>query len=696
MKVTLRIKFYLFGMMTFCVMSSCTDFFNKEVKTACKGSKITGITADDVYDLSGYVATGGSSPFRLFDENAYFDPKNESRGSLVGLTGTPVTNPQPTRAADIFFPLNKGNRIVVDLRVPYKLSEFYIYDQSSQSDTIWVYTGNMMNWKLKTTIVTTGDPIIWGWRRFQLQDSTQFIMIRFRSPAASINEIILYGCPTATPPPRPAKQYSGPRLPKKSLKEFLGVNMYNSLPMEWLEPFSQVRMYTIANNFDLDSANAYPNNKISVSRYGYLYQGNSFRHFSDDLLAGGKQIWYSVRGVPVWMNKLGMWDNDRPVTKLGMDSEDPMSYGRHANMMWTLAAVFGKTKVADSNQLQINDMIKVSGKGTMTRFENGNEEDAGWVGAKYASPMEYFAQSSADYDGHLGKLGPRHGVHMADTNSNLVMSGLVEFDTNRVRILDFLCNELRPDKKFLWQGGIQYHHYSNRPKGTKLWQRNKGTTGITPEEDSLRWRLTAVREHAYKLQPNVECILGEYGYDKSQVSRQATPILPGYSAAQSQGILLLRGINATAFSGFDKLMIYWIKDDVDEKDPNTYLTSGLLRDEQNGNFKPYPGWFYLATLIRHLGNYVADSIIIEKGDVWVYRYKHQSSDDSLAYFVYCPTRMGKRVNGFEIKLPNGFSTATEVEFVEQSKTGNSKPIQIQNGSLRLNVSEVPKLILVGR
>src|ERR1700752_3867571 len=117
MKGLLKIKGYFFGMMILCVMSSCTSFFNKEVKTSCKGDKIRGITADDVYDLSGYVASGGSSPFKLFDENDYFDPKNGLKEALVGMTGSPVTNPQTTGAADIFFPLNKGNRIVVDLRV---------------------------------------------------------------------------------------------------------------------------------------------------------------------------------------------------------------------------------------------------------------------------------------------------------------------------------------------------------------------------------------------------------------------------------------------------------------------------------------------------------------------------------------------------------------------------------------------------
>jgi hypothetical protein len=378
-----------------------------------------------------------------------------------------------------------------------------------------------------------------------------------------------------------------------------------------------------------------------------------------------------------------------------MDSEDPMSYGRHANMMWTLAAVFGKTKV-DTNELQVNDMIRVTGKGTMTKFENGNEEDASWVGNKYCSPLEYFAQSSADYDGHMGKLGNRHGVHAADSNSELIMSGLVEFDTNRVKVLNFLCEELRPDKKFLWQGGIQYHHYSNKPKGTKLWQRNKGFTGITPEEDSLRKKLTSVREHAYKLQPGVECILGEYGYDKSQLSRQATPILPGYSAAESQAILLLRGINAGAFSGFDRMIIYWMKDDVNENAPNTYLTSGLLRDEQNGSFKPYPSWYYINTLVSQLGNYVADSIISERGDVWIYKYRHQSSPDSIAYFVYCPSRNGKKVNQFEINVPEGTAFVNEVSFADKSSSGIIKKLQPVGRQVRFEVTEVPKLILVGR
>ena len=194
------------------------------------------------------------------------------------------------------------------------------------------------------------------------------------------------------------------------------------------------------------------------------------------------------------------------------------------------------------------------------------------------------------------------------------------------------------------------------------------------------------------MQPTVECILGEYGYDKSQRSRQATPILPGYTAAQSQGILLLRGINASAFSGFDRMMIYWIKDDVDENDPNTYLTSGLLRDQQNGHFAPYPGWYYISTLVNHLGNYVPDGIVSEKGDVWIYRYKNKTSPDSLAYFVYCPTRTGKKIPAYQLELP-GAASANVVNFVDNSSTGLVQNVRVTDGKISVGVSEIPILVL---
>src|SRR5580704_13053869 len=82
---------------------------------------------ENVYDLSGYENGGGGKPYNLFDENAYVDPRTENKYAANYI---PVTDPQPRIHPDIYFPLNRGSRIVTDLRVPYKLSEIYIYDRS--------------------------------------------------------------------------------------------------------------------------------------------------------------------------------------------------------------------------------------------------------------------------------------------------------------------------------------------------------------------------------------------------------------------------------------------------------------------------------------------------------------------------------------------------------------------------------------
>ncbi|HEY0676715.1 MAG TPA: hypothetical protein VGD17_00460 [Chitinophagaceae bacterium] len=686
-----RYVWFILSALTYAVfLFSCRNVPDSGPGTGlvnCTGSqKITAIYNDFVYDLSGYESSGGGGPFRLFDENNFFDPKN-------GVTGFAETSPHPVRNADIYFPLHKGSRIVVDLRVPHKLSDIYIYDRSSAPDTLWIYTGEMSDWKLKSTIITRGDVTAFGWRRIPITDSTRFIQFRFNSYEANITEAVLYGCPLQALPPPPATTYKGERFPKKPLKDFVGVNLYNEVPLEWLEPFKWVRMYTVANLFDTDSADAYPGNKINISRLGYLYQGQFFRHYADDLAGVDKKMWYSVRGVPVWMNQKGLWDKDRPVTKIGMDTEDPLSYGRHAYMMWTLAAVFGKTAV-DTSLLNIGDMIRVTGKGTMTEFENGNEEDAWWAGNKFCTPMEYFAQSSADYDGHMGRLGDKHGITRADPNTKLIMSGTVGLDTNRFRVLDFLCRTLRPDKKFLWEGGIQYHHYSTNVGSSIAPNRwTVATRGISPEDDSLRARLAKIRDFTYRLQPKIECILGELGYDKNPKSAQATPVIPGYTHRQSQGIMLVRSINAVAFSGFDRLIIYWMKDQEPETSPYIYLTSGLVYQSMDGKITPYPSWFHVSTMIHHLGNYIPDSVVSEKGNVWIYKYRHQTQKDSVALFVYSPTNKGKKYPGFSVNAGSASGQAMEVVFDDKLKTGKSVRKPITNGIISTDVSEVPKLLL---
>jgi hypothetical protein len=275
-----------------------------------------------------------------------------------------------------------------------------------------------------------------------------------------------------------------------------------------------------------------------------------------------------------------------------------------------------------------------------------------------------------------------------------MLAGFTSFDVDRLRVLNFLCKTMRNDKQFLWKGGIQYHYYSSNGKGdhpTDVF--TSATAGITPEEDSLRQKMVKARNETYRIQPGVECILGEYGYDKSPTSKVSAPLVPGYTRAESQGLMLLRAINLIAFSGFDRYIIYWIKDDVDEdfKD-GLFVTSGLLRQKGNFEFIPYPAWYYINSLVHHLGNYVPEKIVQEKGDVWIYKYRNKVSPDSAAYFIYCPTRNGKKISNYS--LQTGGAGASVLSFKDKLAEGILQPLQIRNGAVQLDVGEAPKIVFV--
>ena len=642
-------------------------------------SKITAIYRENVYDLSGY-ANGAGDPFNLFDENAYVDPRAEG---VLGTGYLPVTDPQPKLRPSIYFQLGRGNRIVVDLQVAYQLADVYLFDRSRVGDSVWLYTGNMRHWKLQAAFLSGTALSSGAWRKFSLEDSSRFVLIRFSSYQTAITEMVLYGCPYGAIPPPPEKRYDGPAFSRKMMKDFLGVNYVMEYELQWLRPFHYSRLYNMALDYDNDTVHTFPGIQFNMLHYGFWDQGRHDYHFNiDDIKKENEgEVWYSIRGVSKWMDKKGFAERERPVTFPGLDPENPMSYARHAAMMWHMAAFFGSGKT-DTSLMSLSHQPKKSGRGSMSLFENGNEEDAVWEGQRYCTPLAYFAQSSADYDGDEGRMGPGHGILGADSTSRLMASGLTELDTNRVRTYKFLCDNLRNDKKFVWTGGIQYHHYSTT-----------GKKGLTPEEDSLRWRLSRVRQCTYRIQPGVECILGENGYDKNPRSPQGAPVLPGMTPGQSQGIFLLRSINATAFSGFDAYILFWLRDSDPENNSNIFATCGIIGPRSGGGTAAFPAWYYISSMVQQLGNYVPDSIVSEQGKVWVYRYRNLLSPDSVAYFIYSPTRNGARVSDFQLQVGAIFNqTARIISFADGSDGGLESDLKTTNGMLHFDVEEKPKLI----
>jgi hypothetical protein len=471
---------------------------------------------------------------------------------------------------------------------------------------------------------------------------------------------------------------------KTILDQFIGVNYIMESEPGWLRPFHYSRIYNFALDYDNDTTRDENRVRFNMLHYGFYNREKGKYIFDIDTLKNINQgdIWFSLRGVSNWMSKLGFTDKDRPVNYPFLNTELPASYSRHAAMMWNMAAFFGYHQI-DTNLLSLSDEPRQSGRGSMNLFENGNEEDADWVGNKYCSPVEYYAQSTADWDGDESRIGMRHGIHQADPNALLMMSGLTGLDTNRVKVYRLLSGNLRDDSDFIWQGGIQYHYYAERDG-----------KGISPEADSLRWRLSKVADCSFRIAPDVKCILGENGYDKSPLSRQSTPLVPGLSAAQSQGVMLLRSINACFFSGFDAYILYWLRDGNPQDDPRVYLTSGILRTRANGATQAYPGWYYISTMVNWLGKYRADKVVKEDGDVWVYRYRNSEHPDSVAYFLYRP--FIKASNTVLYSLKNGQIIGNDplkVDFSDELASGKSAPLQVKDGQIQVEVAEKPVLIL---
>jgi hypothetical protein len=670
---------------TLVMISSLMVSFSCKGRWQNQGGKLSGqlqkitVMRDQVFDLSGYADEGGGNPYNLFDENAFVDPRYDRDPAPF----IPVTNCQPALHPAIYFGSGQGSRIVVDLRVPYALKEIYLYDRSHTNDSLWIYTGTMKKWKVVAAMETVTDVGQQGWKKITLDECSRFLMISFSSYETNITEMILYG--TALQPLPAEKPVSDTvSFTHNPLNRFLGVNYIMEKEARWLKPFHYSRLYNFALDFDNDTARQEDQVQFNMLHYGrydadlkkYVFDIDTLKHINQG------NIWFSIRGVSQWMSIIGYTDKDRPLNRPGINSVDPASYSRHARMMWNLAAFFGSTKV-DSNLLSISNVPRQSGRGSMSLWENGNEEDAWWVGPKYCSPLEYFAQSTADWDGDEGRLGNRAGIKNADPDSRLMMSGMVGLDTNRLKVYALLTENLRDDQRFPWQGGIQYHYYCNR----------KGR-GISPEEDSLRNKLVKVRNCSRRIVPGIECFLGENGYDKGQASRQATPVLTGYNASESQGIMLLRSINATFFSGFDAYVLYWLKDSKPEDAPDTYLTSGILRQMPDGKTIAYPGWFYINTLVRRLGDYLPDSVVSEKGNVWIYRYRHQQFRDSVAYFVYMPTVGGNKELHYPLAVGNVYGNLVNgINFTDDAELGIENKLPVSGGIVRITVEEKPILIL---
>ncbi len=636
----------------------------------CYAQKIV-LDGNNMYNISAK----GNENF-LIDEQAGADPKNGSNTHPA----TSFTNGYTK--ADLFYPL----KIVIDLKATHHLTDIYFYDAENM-DSIFFFAGLSTNQK---ALVATSTNTYNTWRGYAVNASTRYLTILIKSPATLINEVVLYGVRTTAFVKE--EQVKSIVPPEKTYWHFAGTNAFFDTPLETIKVSGSTRIYHPLEWMDLDTVNAFPNNKYQFDKWSK--EGGTDRP-TDAVLkewkSAGLFTWQSVFNTSYRYYKSQHYNNDAFEWKQIADTADaeiPASYKEHADFFYQLAARYGKTKV-DTAFLRVDHALKVSGLNLINYIENGNENNKTWKGRPaYFTPYEYAAMSSADYDGHEGTMGKHLGIKAADPNMKLVQAGMIDIDTAYLKAMDFWCKANRKDKKFIWDV-INVHHYCNNTNADGSY-----STGISPEADSLYFKLKSFVDFCRRHWPSKEIWWSEFGYDLNPNSPNHAPFIKGIDAEESQAIMIIRCFLIASAAGVDRAQQYMLRHAYrDTASPGLYATSGLSMGSNPSNYQPHTSWYYLYTMRNQLKNYVFDDTLRSNNkNVLMYRFKNIVNTDNIAYVLWCQTANNTIINGYNCSLPNAVS-AKQIILTKASIYGNASNLNIKNGKALVTVCERPLLLL---
>ncbi len=612
-------------------------------------------------------STKGNASLLVDEQGIAGDPASGQGGSpeTVFFPGWPHQN--------IYYPAD----MIIDLGVDHYISSLYVFDVND-SDTIWVFTGHPAGWNNAGHFVLNQ----WNsWQSLSINRQSRFVMIRFRSPACRIAELVLYGNALGTVPalPQPVTH------PPKPMQQLIGINGFVDDPLLRIRAAGSLREY---HDWQWDEGNTdttypgYPNNQYAwspswVSGPGW---GWDFDAFYTQLKQAVVSVSPVLQGNAPYIT--GFTDSltqHKPIT----GSKNPLlpsSYIEHSDYMFQFAARYGKSPVA-AGLLKLRPGQPVrSGLGLIDYLENWNEPDKWWFSrGGYFHPFEFAAMCSADFDGHEGSMGADKGMKTADPQIKMVMAGLASLNLEYVRCMK-LWSDFNRTTGFP-ADVLNFHHYSQN-----------GEHGISPEEDSLRIKLRKIVEWRNRYLPGKEVWLSEFGYDTNPESLIASRPVGNADAQEMQGRWLLRSLLAAAAAGVDRAHIFMLRD-VNHPDPNIYNSSGLTGEIWFGH-QPKKSWFYVKTFTTLLDNHFYHSDLATADDrVLAYRFASASSD-TLTDIVWCSTSQDLMIAGYEhdISLPHGNWSTTIFLLVDNDTIPLALPPLWNNNKLIFNLSELPLVI----
>ena len=462
---------------------------------------------------------------------------------------------------------------------------------------------------------------------------------------------------------------------------FTGVNALITDSVANLAPIGNVREYHdwlwLGNNND---DQPYPQTLYTPDLTSFGWDWDTF--FSG-LKAAGASGFPAVQGAASWVS------NSAQPPATGSPTA-AASYIAHGDTMFQIAARWGSTVVPTSALKLYAGQMTLAGADTVAYYEDYNEEDnvSGFTGDVYA------AMASADYDGDQKRLGSNIGIKNADPNAKLVMGGLSGAyngsETWVASITKFL------DAARTWsttnRGGsfpvdvLNVHYYSFGPGAP--------SPAVSPEADGVEGKLAAIVAYRDQYLPGLPVWWTEFGYDTFDQSPLHAPALGGNSAFIVQAQWLVRDLLAALAAGIERATVFELDDTCTPPAAacNTaFATAGLLA---NGS-TPKASWYFLATFrARLLTTVYSGALSSGASDVSIYQFKDTTSSGG-ALVVWAPTSNATVHSGYSLTLPAGATSAKAVVLADQQQNGVESALTVAGGTVTLDVSETPTIVLYG-
>jgi hypothetical protein len=692
------------------------------------------------------VVTGQYAPFALFDEYGKISyPPDKADGYKPPIDSTKAINLNTWRiggGADSWV----DPSLTVNFGREYKLTDIYFYDGQKYAPSFWpqegskyevtggkfyVYSGEtkLVDYTLtnegKWVKVTIPDGVVTNSLKFVKESGGDIYYWSNLDQSwgrfgpyicdANIAEVVMCGIPLGPDPtPTPAPTPEPPEPPEQDPPDFgytfgdmVGSNGFFNEDLKNYENISFIREY---HNWVWTEASAGEGFEQTASTLNpnvmFTNRWSAFDNYYQQLKAQGVGVDICIQGGV--SNTTGL-SGTRPNYQGDKDSTKASSYYAHGASMFQHAARYGSNKNIDPNLVKVAPgTTKEIGLDLIQYYENWNEPNATWETAgNQFTAAQFAAMTSADYDGHMGTMGPGIGIKNADPNAKMVMGGLAGLATDYIKEMNKWFEANRTKEQWLrthdtLDGYVMYpfdvinvHYYC--PDGNTQ-------TGLSPEDDNLNARISAMVSFRNRYYPKAELWLSEFGWDSNQGSPQSATveytnpktgvlmnegINKGLDGKEVQGRWLVREYLILAAAGVDRAQQFMMPD-AGSGGSGRFESCGMI---EMGTKERKPSWYYVGTMNHWLKTTKFEKTLeTGKTDMLAYQFKEKDNDDR-AIALWCTTSNNQVVNDYELTLPEGTNYAYAVTLTDKTKWGVVESLAITNGKVSIDVSEKPIFVL---